>query len=863
MLKSSTYSCYALHFPSYFVCSFPTQDKHFHVRSLQSDCRGSFSFVGAFCLFKYVISNTNVLSASKYLFGNPTSQETIIEIPQGQLYLVRPLSPKGYSELIYPDANCSIRRTGQQFQYQLVVQRVYEEGAQELEADEDAAEEDEDLGTNQDEKTFLLDEALRFRTDKRDGGEIVFAWNDLSGDEGDLYEFVCDTTIQVASLASFETVAAQCQYERKYRQGHETAREADLEQFAFSEGPIPDSGSRASISEPSRDMSPQVKKEAAPSRKSDAMTTVDTISLLYPSKIQHPAGGEMLASETAELHVFEHESGNFVLQDPNVTANVYEIGNWKYWLQISSAKRDWLGLPVAPEVNPVFNFEYKSFIFNHYPDERNAFSWLLRFKDQETEENFQEGLMQALYEHLNEVKWRKAKDTEREYALEAFQDLTMEDAPPLDEEEEERYREEEDSDDEDEKRSEHYDEDEEEDNVETGLGKSKDVNSQLAVGFKNDRTYVVRGNQIGVFKQSDKGKNLDFQTNINKVATPKGRDFSPKKVMLHAEDRDMILQNPMENNSLFRMDLEYGKIVDEYKVHDDIPVKNFAPEKKYAQTTSEPTFLGHSHNALYRIDPRLSGDKLVDSTLKQYTSKNDFSAAATTANGYIAVASAKGDIRMFDRLGIQAKTNIPALGDPITGLDASGDGRWLLATTRTYLLLIDCLQKTGKNQGKLGFEKSFPASDKPTPRRLALAPAHVAQLTAETKKGINFTPGRFNTGEGTNETSIVTATGPFVVGWSMKKVLKGEKDPYSIKRYSEEVKADEFQYRSDRNLVVALENHVGTEKKSALQRPTRESFMGIEQGGSPRVSAGRKSAGRLGTPARRSALRNEIVDSPY
>ena len=744
-----------------------------------------------------------------------------------------------------------------------MVQRVFEEGAQELEAEDDDEAGEGDLGLEKDEKTFLLDEELRFRTDKRDGGEIVFAWNDLSGDEGDLYEFVCDTKTQGVTVAGFETVAAQCQYERKYRTGSENATEKDLQEFAFTEQAIPDTGSRASISEPSRDMSPQAKREATPSKSttnghSEGMSTLQTIGLLYPSKLKFPEGKDILASEKCELHVFEHESGNFVEEDAAVTANVYEVGNWTYWLQISGDKRDWLSLAVTPELNPVFNFEYKSFIFNHYPDERNAFSWLLRFKEQETEERFQEGLMRGLWEHLNEAKWLKAKDTEREYALEAFQDLTMEDAPPLEEEEEEEL-EADMSDDDDAARSEHYDTDEDEDDKFTGPENSKHVNSQLAVGFKNDRSYVVRGNQIGVFKQDDRGKNLEFQTTINKVATPKGHQFSPKKVMLHAEDRDMILQDPTTENSLFRMDLEYGKIVDEYRVHEDIPVSNFAPERKYAQTTGEQTFLGHSHNALYRIDPRLSGDKMVESSLKQYASKNGFSAAATTANGYIAVASTKGDIRMFDRLGIQAKTNIPALGDPIVGLDASGDGRWLLATTKTYLLLIDCLQKEGKNAGKLGFEKPFAANAKPRPRRLALAPAHVAQLTAETKKGINFTPARFNTGEGTNETSIVTATGPFVVAWSMKKVLSGQKDPYSIKRYAEEVKADEFQYRSDRNLVVALENQVGMEKKSALQRPTRESFMG-QPGGS------RYSGGRLSTPARKgraSGLRNEIVDSPY
>jgi hypothetical protein len=62
------------------------------------------------------------------------------------------------------------------------------------------------------------------------------------------------------------------------------------------------------------------------------------------------------------------------------------------------------------------------------------------------------------------------------------------------------------------------------------------------------------------------------------VETPGGKLFSPKKVMLHAEDRNLILQNGDDPNSLFRMDLEYGKVVDEWKVHDDIPVDTFAPE---------------------------------------------------------------------------------------------------------------------------------------------------------------------------------------------------------------------------------------------------------------------------------------------
>lgn len=324
----------------------------------------------------------------------------------------------------------------------------------------------------------------------------------------------------------------------------------------------------------------------------------------------------------------------------------------------------------------------------------------------------------------------------------------------------------------------------------------------------------------------------------------------------------MILQNEGDPNSLYRMDLEYGKIVDEWKVHDDIPVNTFAPESKFAQNTGEQTFLGLSRNALYRIDPRLAGTKLVDSELKQYVSKNDFSAAATTDKGYIAVASNKGDIRMFDRLGINAKTHIPALGEPIIGLDVSADGRWVLATCRTYLLLIDAMQKTGKNEGKLGFEKSFGKDSKPQPRRLGLTPSHVAQFQHETKAPLSFTTARFNTGEGLSETSIITATGPFIVTWNMKKVLRGSKDPYSIKRYSEEVKADNFKYGSDKNVIVALPNEVNMVARQSFKKPTRESIATPAQ---IRLSGRRSDAGRLGTrdSARYKLGKDDIVDSPY
>jgi hypothetical protein len=177
---------------------------------------------------------------SKLVFGD-SSKETIVEISQGQLYLVRPRSVKGYSELIFKDAAATVRRTGQEFQYQLVVQRAYEEGEDDLLAEEGGEDAGLDaLAGDKDEKTFLLDEGLQFRTDVRSTGEKIFAWRDLSGDVDDLWEFVCDPSVKPETAALFERVALQCQYERKFRRSHQHATEDDLEALASYEHSVPD-----------------------------------------------------------------------------------------------------------------------------------------------------------------------------------------------------------------------------------------------------------------------------------------------------------------------------------------------------------------------------------------------------------------------------------------------------------------------------------------------------------------------------------------------------------------------------------------------------------------------------------------------
>jgi len=511
---------------------------------------------------------------------------------------------------------------------------------------------------------------------------------------------------------------------------------------------------------------------------------------------------------------------------------------------VDGAEAPWLSQGVDSRMNMNFSLENLSAVWNYYDEQHQVYSWLLRFATREAYVAFQERFSQLLWETLNEEKWGKAPEVEQQYVTQAMeQDVAMTDdegeshaATLLSPRHTAAL-----SDDESEIEAslDPMDEDEDEDEVEAATQADdapvapdmggKERNSALAVGYKSDRAFVVRGDKIGVFRHTDDDR-LEFAAAINRISTPQGKSFAPSRVMLHDQDSAMVMMDPRNEHKLYRMDLEYGKVVDEWNVHEDVPVRNFLPNSKYAQMTAEKTLVGTSRNGIFRIDPRLSGNKLVDSEFKQYTSKNEFSAAATDERGRLAVASDKGDLRLFDKIGKNAKTALPALGDPIIGVDVSSDGRWVIATCRTYLLLIDTLIPDGRYAGSLGFDRSFPADRRPLPRRLQLRPHHVAYMESE----VSFTPAHFNTGTDA-ETSIITSTGNYVVSWSFEQVKKGNPYAYVLKRYGGTVVRDEHTYGSDQSIVVAFEDDVQLARRAQLRKPTRAS---LAPASAPRTSSG-------------------------
>ena len=61
---------------------------------------------------------------------------------------------------------------------------------------------------------------------------------------------------------------------------------------------------------------------------------------------------------------------------------------------------------------------------------------------------------------------------------------------------------------------------------------------------------------------------------------------------------------------------------------------------------------------------------------------------------------------------------------------------------------------------------------------------------------------RFNAGlSGEPERTIVTSTGPFIVAWNFRQVKSGNINNYTLRRFSEEVVADNFKFGGDREIV--------------------------------------------------------------
>lgn len=311
-----------------------------------------------------------------------------------------------------------------------------------------------------------------------------------------------------------------------------------------------------------------------------------------------------------------------------------------------------------------------------------------------------------------------------------------------------------------------------------------------------DNSFLVNESGVQVVKNFShgihgKGVYVKFD-NGSKCGGGGGSNLNPQKALLMRGETNMLLMSPVNegkphSSGVNQLDIETGKIVTEWKFEKDgtdITMRDITNDTKGSQLDpSESTFLGLDDNRLSQWDMRdRRGMVQSNSPVLHWTQGHQFSRGtnfqcfATTGDGSIVVGSLDGKIRLYSTTSMrQAKTAFPGLGSPITHVDVTYDGKWILGTTDTYLILICTLFTDKDGKTKTGFSGRM-GSKIPAPRLLKLTP--VDSHTAG--KNNKFHSGRFSwvTESGKQERHLVATVGKFSVIWDFQQVKNSAHECY-------------------------------------------------------------------------------------
>uniref|UniRef100_A0A2P2IRC2 Uncharacterized protein MANES_10G056200 n=1 Tax=Rhizophora mucronata TaxID=61149 RepID=A0A2P2IRC2_RHIMU len=313
-----------------------------------------------------------------------------------------------------------------------------------------------------------------------------------------------------------------------------------------------------------------------------------------------------------------------------------------------------------------------------------------------------------------------------------------------------------------------------------------------------ENSFLVNDLGVQVYRNYSKGiHGKGACVKFDSKSGSSGTKSTPKKSMLMRAETNMMLMSPLNegkphSTGIQQLDIETGKIVTEWKFEKDgteITMRDITNDSKGSQLDpSESTFLGLDDSRLCQWDMR-DRKGIVQNIVKggespvlqwsqghQFSRGTKFQCFATTGDGSIVVGSLDGKIRLYSRSSMrQAKTAFPGLGSPITHVDVTYDGKWVLGTTDTYLILICTLFTDKDGRTKTGFGGRM-GNKISAPRLLKLTPVDSHWAGANNK----FHGGHFSwvTEKGKPERHLVATVGKFSVIWDFQQVKNSAHECY-------------------------------------------------------------------------------------
>ncbi|KAJ1942731.1 Vacuolar import and degradation protein 27, partial [Kickxella alabastrina] len=329
----------------------------------------------------------NKIKFVRSLFSKSNPSPENLKLTTGVLYELHPPGSKVTRVCLYKDAEISIRRTKIPHQFQLVVQKVIEEGEEPQDSDDEL----------DDERAFLIDVGLKFINTKYEG-HLGFKWRDpLSATVGGGFEFIVEypTDSDKVVRDKFALAVAKCAWERMHERSYEEGEEAEFQKIVddaeaedlenlLNSVTIDESDILAAVADHKPDLTPV--KQQPPLRK--------------PKEPAALAMGIITVSVIGSLFLFDPHTSEFVLLDKEVALSVVEMSKFTYFINVISNRKNYVSQLVDPDMNAVFNNEHRSLIWNYF-DSTGSYSFSFKAADERHYESLHQGMTKAAYETLS------------------------------------------------------------------------------------------------------------------------------------------------------------------------------------------------------------------------------------------------------------------------------------------------------------------------------------------------------------------------------------------------------------------------------------------------------------------------------
>nr|CAD1825578.1 unnamed protein product [Ananas comosus var. bracteatus] len=191
----------------------------------------------------------------------------------------------------------------------------------------------------------------------------------------------------------------------------------------------------------------------------------------------------------------------------------------------------------------------------------------------------------------------------------------------------------------------------------------------LALGAL-DNSFLVNNSGIQIVRNFNhgvhgKGVSVKISHDGGQIAG----SSTPKKALLMRAESNMLLMSPGQagkphSTGVYQLDIETGKVVTEWKFEKDglcrWDMRDRSGMVQNIASSNESPVLHWTQG-------------------HQFSRGTNFQCFASTGDGSIVVGSIDGKIRLYSKNSMRmAKTAFPGLGSPITHVDVTFDGKWIL-----------------------------------------------------------------------------------------------------------------------------------------------------------------------------------------